>query len=118
MPTMIELITRCPHCGREVLERGRGRGKKFHAECRAKFHNRLKAEGAPAILWLKVWQQHRHSKDPRAYRIAMDAMRVFTDIAREMNHQDLEAGRPELLDYAEALLSESQYQDRARRKKR
>ena len=65
---------------------------------------------------LRCWLQHRRAvKDSREAELCLRALRELTQIGREFELRDREAGRPPIADYAEELMRDMHI-DRAQRR--
>ena len=109
----------CPNCGSPFEKGGRGLGKVFcKSECRVDFDQRRKAEGGPMAPLVKAWIATRHAPaGSREAEICAYARRELTEMARILNEEDAEAGRPDAVLYVEALMrTQTLFVDRRRRK--
>lgn len=111
-------VRKCPGCGGSVEGAGRGyTGKTFCTnQCRQAFNNRMKGEGAPVAALVKAWTMTRHAKPgTEEAEVCRYAMSQLTQIARDFNDRDEDAGRPSAVAYVKTLMaSGTLYCDRAR----
>jgi hypothetical protein len=108
----------CPNCGADFPAGGRGLGKRFcSSTCRTSYANRQKAEGAVMASLVKCWLANRHAKPgSREAELCRRARAELTEIGRMFIEADMEAGRPPVVDYVEALFSDGTfYVDRTRK---
>lgn len=108
---------KCPGCGGDVAEGGRGTGRVFcAATCRTTFQNRMKAEGGVLAALIKAQTLTRHAKPgTREAEICTFARGQITQIAAYFNDRDEEEGRPSAVDYVGSLMDSGFiYMDRVR----
>jgi molybdenum-dependent DNA-binding transcriptional regulator ModE len=105
-------VRQCPEC------------RKWHSRPRSQFcsthhqgawNNRQKAEGAAIVAMVKAAMAGRGGGHTPGHPIGRVAMREMTQIARQLNDADREAGRMSALDYAAILMADgSRHFDRRR----
>ena len=100
----------CPNCGERFPRGSRGSPKLFCGDlCRKTFHKRQARRGEAIVAHVLAWRSKRGSGDA-----AKAAFAELCSIADLFNAEDRDAGRPPIVDYSAAILSQGRYIDRKR----